>query len=263
MTPAVTRRAIPPPYALPFVYRYRKLTGTLDRLVARLPTLVKRRGRAIDIGANEGMFTVALAALATHVESFEPQLEYVAALRDYAGRKGSSVSIHQCALSDAAGMMEIRIPVSRGRRGAPYLMGGLATLSSRDLTEYDAVVTREVPIARLDDFGFSDVSFVKIDVEGHEPRVIAGAIETIRRNRPTLLVEVEDRHLEGTTVRDVIATIEALGYQGYFFDHERLVRAEAFDTRVHQAPYLEDVDAASEAGLYINNFVFIPRGLPC
>ena len=34
--------------------------------------------------------------------------------------------------------------------------------------------------------------FMKIDVEGYEPQVIAGAIETIKKFKPSMLVEVND-----------------------------------------------------------------------
>ncbi|MEQ1736784.1 MAG: FkbM family methyltransferase, partial [Rhodoglobus sp.] len=39
------------------------------------------------------------------------------------------------------------------------------------------------------------VAFIKVDVEGFEPQVILGATETIDRDRPSLLLEIEDRHL--------------------------------------------------------------------
>jgi FkbM family methyltransferase len=39
------------------------------------------------------------------------------------------------------------------------------------------------------------VSFIKVDVEGFEPAVIEGAVAVIDRDRPSLLLEIEDRHL--------------------------------------------------------------------
>ena len=41
---------------------------------------------------------------------------------------------------------------------------------------------------------FSNVGFIKIDVEGHEHAVLEGATKTIKRNMPNLLVEMEEKH---------------------------------------------------------------------
>jgi hypothetical protein len=55
------------------------------------------------------------------------------------------------------------------------------------------------PVHTIDDWcqakGIARVSFIKVDVEGFEPSVIAGATRTIDRDRPSLLLEIEDRHL--------------------------------------------------------------------
>ncbi|MEW1982502.1 FkbM family methyltransferase, partial [Citricoccus sp. NPDC079358] len=43
--------------------------------------------------------------------------------------------------------------------------------------------------------GVEEVSFIKADVEGFEPEVLEGAAATIDRSRPSMLLEVEDRHI--------------------------------------------------------------------
>jgi hypothetical protein len=47
----------------------------------------------------------------------------------------------------------------------------------------------EVKAIALDDQEFDAVSFIKIDVEGHEPEVLAGAGALISRFRPTIFME--------------------------------------------------------------------------
>jgi FkbM family methyltransferase len=49
--------------------------------------------------------------------------------------------------------------------------------------------------AWLAERGGPDPSFLKVDVEGFEPGVIDGAAATITRALPSLLLEIEDRHL--------------------------------------------------------------------
>ena len=56
--------------------------------------------------------------------------------------------------------------------------------------KYYDVVTK-----KLDNFNFTNkISFIKIDVEGHEIEVIEGGKLMIKKNKPVLLVEIEERH---------------------------------------------------------------------
>lgn len=49
----------------------------------------------------------------------------------------------------------------------------------------------EYTVRPLDDFGFSVVDFIKVDVDGSEWDVLHGAIETIRRCKPVIVVDVK------------------------------------------------------------------------
>ena len=69
----------------------------------------------------------------------------------------------------------------------------------------------------MDDYGFDDVTFIKIDVEGHELAVLAGAGKTLERNRPALQIELENRHAPGTLERTV-SSLASYGYRCLFLD---------------------------------------------
>ena len=60
-----------------------------------------------------------------------------------------------------------------------------------------------------------DVGFIKIDVEGHEQAVLDGAVQTIRRCRPRMLVEIDERLSPGGLAR-AKAYFRDLDYRGYF-----------------------------------------------
>ena len=60
-----------------------------------------------------------------------------------------------------------------------------------DLVSKQEHLEVRVAACRLDDEPVGDVGFLKIDVEGFERAVIEGALETIRRCKPVMLVEIE------------------------------------------------------------------------
>ena len=49
----------------------------------------------------------------------------------------------------------------------------------------------EAPVRTLDSFEFEDVDFLKMDVEGYERHVLLGAVETLKRERPTMIDRTE------------------------------------------------------------------------
>ena len=64
-------------------------------------------------------------------------------------------------------------------------------------------------------------STVKI-VEGHEQNVIDGGLQTIKKNMPVMLIEIEERHSK-KPITQTINNIKELGYDAYFFYKDDLV----------------------------------------
>ncbi|MGO8126768.1 FkbM family methyltransferase, partial [Rhizobium ruizarguesonis] len=62
------------------------------------------------------------------------------------------------------------------------------TLSTQNVEEIS------VPTRRLDSYQFGPLGFIKIDVEGHELKVLKGSQAILNRDHPNLLIEAEDRH---------------------------------------------------------------------
>jgi hypothetical protein len=83
--------------------------------------------------------------------------------------------------------------------------------------------------------------------------VLEGGANTIARERPVLLVEIEQRHTSGD-ITDTFQAVTALGYRGYFLDDTGAVAPlAAFRYERDQAPYLNhDSDPR-----YVNDFLFI------
>lgn len=181
-------------------------------------TLLHRPGTLIDVGAHDGLITIPLARLpGSRVLAFEPLppafARLLAALREAFGDIPAHVECRAAALGDRAGEITLAMPVLDGiaqEQWASTAKDYAAHLSARVTVERFAV-----PLMRLDDLGLSDVTAMKVDVEGAEYEILRGARETLLRCRPVLTLEVEERHREGSTWA-VPAYLDALGYEVLF-----------------------------------------------
>jgi len=79
------------------------------------------------------------------------------------------------------------------------------------------------------------VSLIKVDVQGAEVRVLRGALRTIRRFRPVLLIEIDDSALSaaGFSADVLLDELESEGYKFYepHRPEQALTRAEAIERR--------------------------------
>lgn len=245
---------LPGRYHLPCRFIYRKLTSKLDASMFYVQNILTSKKRAIDIGANVGIYSYFFAKSFDFVEAFEPQLTCAREILDWASLK-SNVRVHCTALSDQNGILPLHIPFDDGR-----LHSELATLNCNISVKQSQRIY--VPANRLDEYHFQDVSLIKIDVEGYEDKVLSGAEKTIRKYKPVLLIEIEQRHIGNKPILSVFQQILELGYSGYFFlDDERFPLSE-FSYEIHQKPFLikpELFDLAPnyQQG-YVNNFIFEP-----
>lgn len=145
----------------------------------------------LDVGANIGHYTVELARLVGsggRVVALEPAALTFDLLASNVARAGTlNVTLLNLAASDRAARVSMHVPA----------------FSSGSDNFYRASITKgrgrfEVLAAPLDSFPISGiVSFVKIDVEGHEAAVIAGMRTLIARDRPRILVEDNDPVVPG------------------------------------------------------------------
>jgi FkbM family methyltransferase len=223
-----------------------------------LEFLCRRDQDAIDVGANDGCYVHYLRRHARQVIAFEPMPSLARMLRRKFRR---GVVVESMALSDTAGTVSLRMPVVDG-----VVVTGCSTVSSAASATYPAHRAIEVPMDRLDGVYGGEVGFIKIDVEGHEQAVLDGAIETIRRCRPRMLVEVDER-LSPDGLARAKAYFRDLGYRGYYVEAGRLEPIERFSTERLQNPAnLPDLTAPLQQrerfGRYIYNFIFLPPGEP-
>jgi FkbM family methyltransferase len=206
---------------------------------------------AIDVGTWWGPWSWWLAKMSPRVESFEPNESIC---RELSEALPGNVTMHNVALSDGSGSAMLWSP------GTSFGTEGRSTLTAGG---HPGWVGQQVRTALLDDFEFSDVGFVKIDVEGHELEVLRGASDLLARERPNVLVEIEQAHQSAERMDEVFAFMDGAGYRGTFLkgktwhpiaelDREGARRAG------ERRKSLGLLRATLARDGYVNNFVFLP-----
>ena len=226
---------------------YRKLLrGWAEKEMALMPAFCLPGSVAIDVGANHGLFTHYLAGLCGQVHAFEASPRMAEIMRKGYLRRGN-VTVHEVALSNGEGTATLQVPSFVGH-------SGYATLEKSDVAskvkQSCALEQLQLTTKRLDDFDLHNVSFIKVDVEGHEQEVLEGASETLKREPVIVLAELEERH-RPNAVRDVAAFMGSLGYRAFFVRDQQLVGLAHFDGK-------RDQDESDPQGKgYVRNFLFV------
>lgn len=204
------RTLMPARYRLGYDFLLLRATGRAEKELVELDRLLDRRELAVDVGANRGFYSYAFTRRFRRVVAFEPNPAVVADLE----RMGvPNLEVHNVALSSSEGTLELFVPRMDGRE-----QHGWASFDPGNLPGATDFRVLEVPVRPLDAFGLKDVSFIKIDVEGHEPAALAGAAATIRESRPTVLIEVKGRNRD-----EVLEFFDRLGYAAFHLRAGKLV----------------------------------------
>ena len=156
----------------------------------------------VDIGAHVGTWAQHFALKCKQVHAFEPQHTTYERLRDGAKlAKLSNITCHEIALG-TTGDVDLHIVEQ---------YGGWSTLRHR--AEIGKVIcTEKVRGAQLDDFSFDNVGLIKVDAEGFEIDILRGAVKTLEKHRPTLLLEAWDHEWYARERTALLAYVVDLGY---------------------------------------------------
>lgn len=156
--------------------------ASLEYLADRMPA----DAVILDVGANTGNHAIFFSLFmdAKRVTLFEPNPLCIAFLREALEANdidNVDISLLGIGLGAADGMFAASLPQNQ-------TLGGVHLKPSS---------AGDIQVRRLDDVVSGPVDFIKIDVEKMEIDVLAGAMETIRRERPLICIEVMDENLEG------------------------------------------------------------------
>lgn len=243
----IAEAIIPRPVMMSMRVR-RGLRGGRDPELKILPALA-RSGAFIDVGANIGTWTGPAARSFRQVHAFEPDELIATTLKKIVP---GNVMVYSMALSDHEGVGTFRIPIYRGR-----VVRTRSSLEANVNPGCEEIIS-QVRLAPLDALGLRGIDVLKIDVEGHEAGVLRGSAETLARERPTLIVEIEDRHNAGKS-EGIIQGLVEQGYTCFYIKNDRLAEFRAGSILELQAKDAMPRSGAKEkSDSYINNFIFIP-----
>jgi len=205
---------------------------------------INKGNGAIDIGANKGVYSSILAPLASIVYSFEPNPKLFKILKS--GLASNCIG-YQIALSNTSIKQKLLVPYSQRRKS--YSNQG-ASLSKVKVNGEHGVV--QVQTRTLDSYNFINIDFIKIDVEGHELNVLKGAVKTLKRNKPILLVELSESHTK-MPIEKLIKNVEGYGFKAMFLKKGRLHDISLFNNEKDHRY------APIGKGNFIYNFIFFPH----
>lgn len=175
---------------------------------------------ALDVGANIGAFTAALANAGAIVHAFEPLAATRARLERTLELNGLTAVVDGRALSDADGTAEL-FEYGPGYESWATLSARTIEHSGRVLEATPTTVQTTTLAAYLDEHGIEHVDLLKIDVEGAELLVLRG---TPLDRVGAILVEVSDNTLEafGARAVDLIDLLERSGFRTFVVEDREL-----------------------------------------
>ena len=220
-------------------------------------------GLSIDVGANKGLYSLELERISNQVIIFEPLEIMFEDLKLLLKKETLKFSY---GLGDTNQIKKIKIPIIKNS-----LSFGRASITNK----FQNYINQWIKIKRLDDVlkrkkiynKFKKVDFIKIDVEGYEKLVLNGALNTIKKDRPIILIELELRNLKSSNIKKIFHYFYKLDYEAYFTNDGKKLRKTKFENiKNHQKKkfFIKDIERRSRYKLgekknYICNYWFMPK----
>lgn len=171
---------------------------------------VKNFNEVVDIGAHVGISVLHWAEYFKEITAFEPMLDHFNCLEENT-KHLSMVNRINCAISNENKILKGAYRTSKNSGSFQLLDDSYCQPSKKDPRKIYNIESK-----KLDEFNFKSVGLIKIDVEGWELEVLNGAINTINKHRPILLIEFtggnSKKSLHTYNVEEYYNLIEKLNY---------------------------------------------------
>jgi len=186
------------------------MLGPNERETYNFDILQKYAGKDkafIDVGAHVGSFALYASKIFGKVYAFEPQeFNFQGLTANIELNKIGNIKAFQSGAGDINTEKEISF------------RGGGSKIYSGNIPKLPGVEYNSIKIVRLDDQEFDlPVSVIKIDTEGYEEQVLAGADNLIKLYKPVLLLETHEKTYHGEPslpgqIGRLKKTLDDLGY---------------------------------------------------
>jgi FkbM family methyltransferase len=169
--------------------------------------LISEEANVLDIGANIGTHSMLISKRNKNnrIFSFEPQSLIFSILQN-------NIILNNCcnvfpfkfAISDIDNKVVSMEPFLHLKEKTN---NGFLSLSNNPVTIGDLSITKKIDSLKL-----PPISFIKIDVQGSELKVLNGAINVISSDRPIIFIEIEELHLKKQDCSSEILINKILSY---------------------------------------------------
>ena len=199
---------------------------------------------SIDVGVYRGVYSYEMSKYSKNVHSFEPNPIIFEYINKNLKKIINNIFLYNYALSNKNEVIDLKVPIRNDKYNREnfeefYELGRATIHQENTFKRYEKF---QITSKKIDEFNFkNNISFIKIDVEGHELEVIKGGEEIISKNKPILLVEIEERYSQNK-VSDTINYINKLGYISHYYDNK----------------ILKKTSELNNLSLF-NNYIFLPK----
>ncbi len=176
-----------------------------------LPGFVRQEGTVLDIGANIGYYSLLLSRLVGArglVIAVEPHPENSHLLELNLRLNGvNNVRVMSVAVSDKVGTAEMFVA-----EGSNW-----HSLHPTERTGQKTILVPTVTIDMIASQFERPIDLIRMDIEGWETKALQGAEETLRRDRPSLVIEVHPPYMQQGGIRQFLTWLKSFGYDRGFF----------------------------------------------
>ena len=180
---------------------------------------------ALDIGVYRGVYSYKLSQNFKTVHAFEPNPLLFPYLEKNLKKIIKNIKLYNYALSDINGKSELKLPlrsnsIFKDNIEELFKLGAATMHPENEIDNYKKI---PINIKKLDEIKIDNkIGFIKIDVEGHEKNVLEGGRETIKKDKPVLLIEIEEKHTR-KPVEETINFVRSLNYEAYVYNNNKLI----------------------------------------
>jgi len=215
--------------------------------------LIKKDDICFDIGSYHGEYIYQIEKYTNpkNIYAFEPIKSQYKVLKKLFKKS----NIFNIALSDSKKNAKIKVPILNDGQ-----ISFTRSKLNKEIVEDNEVnfLSYNISCDTLDNFCINNkidmINFIKIDVEGSEFDILKGGYNTLKKFKPIMIIEIEDRHHQNDRINEIFKFIDSIGYEIKFFD---LI---SFDFKsidlfsISKNQKIEDI----KTDKYINNFICFP-----